>query len=84
MAISRAKKLPDPQGVLRLPTRFGRSSGPRGNLVAYPRWTKGETAIVYHASPSLYLYNLQDGSTRQVSTNPGADYRYPHGEALPK
>jgi len=51
---------------------------------AYPRWTKDEKAIVYHASPSLYLYNLKDGSTRKVSTNDGADYRYPHGEATPK
>ncbi|UCG48184.1 MAG: ankyrin repeat domain-containing protein, partial [Phycisphaerales bacterium] len=25
---------------------------------AYPRWTRDETAIVYHASPSLYLYTL--------------------------
>ena len=51
---------------------------------AYPRWTKDETAIVYHASPSLYLYTLEDGSTRKVSTNPRADYRYPHCEATPK
>ena len=51
---------------------------------AYPRWTKDERAIVYHASPSLYLYTLKDGSTRKVSTNNGADYRYPHGEATPK
>jgi hypothetical protein len=51
---------------------------------AYPRWTKDETAIVYHASPSLYLYTLEDGSTMKVSTNDGADYRYPHGEATPK
>jgi len=51
---------------------------------AYPRWTRDETAIVYHASPSLYLYTLEDGSTRKVSTNPRADYRYPHCEATPK
>jgi hypothetical protein len=51
---------------------------------AYPRWTKDEAAIVYHASPSLYLYTLQDGSTRKVSTKDGADYRYPHCEATPK
>jgi hypothetical protein len=51
---------------------------------AYPRWTKDEAAIVYHASPSLFLYTLRDGSTRQVSTNPRADYRYPHCEATPK
>jgi hypothetical protein len=51
---------------------------------AYPRWTKDETAIVYHASPSLYLYTLADGTTVKVSTNDAADYRYPHGEATPK
>jgi hypothetical protein len=51
---------------------------------AYPRWTKDEAAIVYHANPSLYLYTLKDGSTVKVSTNNGADYRYPHCEAAPK
>jgi len=51
---------------------------------AYPRWTKDEAAIVYHASPSLYMYTLEDGSTVKVSTNDGADYRYPHCEATPK
>ena len=51
---------------------------------AYPRWTKDETAIVYHAGKALYLYTLQDGSTTKVSTNDSADYRYPHGEATPK
>jgi hypothetical protein len=51
---------------------------------AYPRWTKDEKAIVYHASPSLYLYTLDDGSTIKVSTRDGADYRYPHCEATPK
>jgi hypothetical protein len=51
---------------------------------AYPRWTKDEKAIVYHASPSLYMYTLEDGSTVKVSTKEGADYRYPHGEATPK
>ncbi|MBC8217965.1 MAG: ankyrin repeat domain-containing protein [Planctomycetes bacterium] len=51
---------------------------------AYPRWNKDETAIVYHASPSLYMYTLKDGTTRQVSTRLGADYRYPHFEGAPK
>jgi hypothetical protein len=51
---------------------------------AYPRWTKDEAAIVYHASPSLYLYTLKDGSTVKVSTQDDADYRYPHCEATPK
>jgi len=51
---------------------------------AYPRWTKDETAIVYHASPSLYLYRLEDKITVKVSMNDKADYRYPHCEATPK
>jgi len=51
---------------------------------AYPRWTRDEKAIVYHASPSLYLYTLKGGSTQKVSTKDGADYRYPHMEATPK
>ena len=51
---------------------------------AYPRWTKDEQAIVYHASPSLYIYSVKDGSTAKVSTQEGADYRYPHMEATPK
>jgi len=51
---------------------------------AYPRWTKDEKAIVYHASPSLYLYTLANGTTVKVSTSDGADYRYPHCEATPK
>ena len=50
---------------------------------AYPRFTKGETSIVYHADGKLFLYSLVDGSTRQVSTDDKADYRYPHGEASP-
>ena len=56
----------------------------RNRWFAYPRWTKDEKAIVYHASPSLYLYTLKDGSTRKVSTKDGTDYRYPHCEATPK
>ena len=51
---------------------------------AYPRWSKDEKVIVYHASPSLYIYNVEDGSTGKVSTQEGADYRYPHMEAAPK
>jgi hypothetical protein len=50
---------------------------------AYPRFTKGETSIVYQAGGQLFLYSLADGSTTQVSTDAKADYRYPHGEATP-
>ncbi|NOY82882.1 MAG: hypothetical protein GXP31_17940 [Kiritimatiellaeota bacterium] len=55
---------------------------------AYPRWTKDEKAVVYHANTTgkgiLFMYTLEDGLTRRISTNPNADYRYPHGEAAPK
>jgi hypothetical protein len=50
---------------------------------AYPRFTKDESSIVYHAGGKLFLYSLADESTRQVSTDDQADYRYPHGEATP-
>jgi Tol biopolymer transport system component len=54
---------------------------------AYPRWIDGESAVVYHSSETgknqLYVYRLEDGSTRKVSTDAKADYRYPHGEAAP-
>jgi Tol biopolymer transport system component len=54
---------------------------------AYPRWIDGESAVVYHSSETgknqLYVYRLTDGSTQRVSTDPQADYRYPHGEAAP-
>lgn len=50
----------------------------------YPRWTKDESAIVYHAGGKLFLYTLADGSTKQVSTDDNADYRYPHAQATPK
>lgn len=49
----------------------------------YPRWTKDGAAIVYMAGGKLFLHTLADGSTKQVSTDPKADYRYPHGEATP-
>jgi hypothetical protein len=51
---------------------------------AYPRWTKGEKAIVFHATPELHLYTLKSGVTTKVSTNPRAEYRYPHGAGMPK
>ncbi len=55
--------------------------------IAYPRWIDGESAVVYHSGETgknqLYVYRLDDGSTKRVSTNAKADYRYPHGEAAP-
>lgn len=55
---------------------------------AYPRWNRDETVIVYHANETgkgaLWVYTLEDGSTTRVSTDPRADYRYPHFEDVPK
>ena len=54
---------------------------------AYPRWIDGESAVIYHSTQTgkgqLYVYRLEDGSTKRVSTNPAAVYLYPHGEAAP-
>jgi serine/threonine-protein kinase RIO1 len=47
----------------------------------------GKEAVVYHFGETgknqLYVYRLEDASTKRVSTNASADYRYPHGEAAP-
>ena len=51
---------------------------------AYPRWSKDESSIVYHAGGKLYIYKPEDGSTQKVSTNDKVDYRYPHFEDAPK
>ena len=51
---------------------------------AYPRWSKDESSIVYHAGGKLYIYKPEDGSTHKVSTNDKVDYRYPHFEDAPK
>ena len=50
---------------------------------AHPRFTQGGPSIVYHAGEKLFLYMTANGSTKQVSTDDKADYRYPHGEAAP-
>jgi hypothetical protein len=55
--------------------------------IAYPRWIDGEAAVIYHSGETgknqLYVYRFDDGSTKRVSTNPQANYQYPHGEAAP-
>ena len=51
---------------------------------AYPRWTRDQSEIVYNAGRKLFLYSPDGGSTKQVSTDDQADYRYPHGEGTPK
>jgi hypothetical protein len=54
---------------------------------AYPRWIDGESAVIYHSGETgknqLYVYRLEDGQIKRISTNAVADYRYPHGEAAP-
>ncbi|MEO0414726.1 MAG: hypothetical protein AAF226_07220 [Verrucomicrobiota bacterium] len=51
---------------------------------AYPRWSKDESSIVYQAGGRLYIYKPTEGTTRKVSTDDKADYRYPHFEGVPK
>jgi Tol biopolymer transport system component len=64
-------------------------ANPEGKEIwyAYPRWIEGESAVVYHSTQTgkgqLYVYRLEDASTKRVSANLAADYRYPHGEAAP-
>ncbi len=54
---------------------------------AYARWIDGEKSIVYHANTTgkgeLFTYRVEDRVRTKISTNPKADYRYPHGEAAP-
>jgi hypothetical protein len=68
------------------PRPFANESG-KPFWFAYPRWIDGESSVVFQSSETgrnqLYVYRLEDGSTRRVSTDPRADYRYPHGEAAP-
>jgi hypothetical protein len=71
------------KGTIRNAKPFANEEG-KPVWFAYPRWTKDEAAIIYHAGGKLYLYTLEDGSTRKVSTDDGANYMYPHGEATPK
>ena len=65
---------------------FANKAGKK-NWFAYARWIDGESAVVYHSGETghnqLYVYRLDDSSIKRVSTNPTADYRYPHGEAAP-
>ncbi len=64
-----------------------REPEPRRKRFNCPRWIQGESAVVYHLNNTgkgqLYVYQLEDDSTRRVSTNARADYRYPHGESAP-
>ncbi len=54
----------------------------------YPRWTKDQSAVVYHCDKTglnqLYMYRLSDTVTQRVSRDRNANYMFPHGEATPK
>jgi hypothetical protein len=39
---------------------------------------------VWGGRNQIYMYRLKDGSTTRVSTDPNANYKYPHGEKTPK
>lgn len=60
----------------------------RDVIYLYPRWSKDESAVMYHCNKTgknqLYMYRLKDGSTTRISTNANANYLFPHGEATPK
>jgi len=79
----------DFDGKERTLTNVKAIANPEGKKIwyDYPRWIEGGTAVVYHSGETgknqLYVYRLEDGTTRRVSTNLNADYRYPHGEAAP-
>jgi hypothetical protein len=81
--------LGDFDAATRTITNLKAIANPAGKPIwfAYARWIDGESAVVYHSGETgknqLYVYRLDDGSTRRVSTDPQADYRYPHGEAAP-
>jgi len=52
----------------------------------YPRWIGARRRWCTRqpdGKGQLFLYKLADGSTTLVSTNAGADYRYPFGEGEP-
>ena len=70
------------------PKIIANEAGDPDTIYLYPRWTKDESAVVYHCNKTgknqLYMYRLKDGSTIRVSTNADADYMFPHGEATPK
>jgi Tol biopolymer transport system component len=70
------------------PQAIANEASERDTTYLYPRWTKDESAVVYHCNKTgknqLYMYRLADGSTTRVSSDADADYMFPHGEATPK
>jgi len=72
--------------VIKNPKPFANEEG-KPLWFGYPRWIDGGKAVIYHACKpgncQLYVYRLEDRSTKRVSTDPKADYRYPCGEDAP-
>ena len=70
------------------PKVIANEAADRDATFLYPRWTRDESAVVYHhgrgGRNQLYMYRLADESMTRVSTNPGANYMFPHGEESPK
>lgn len=70
------------------PVAIANKAADKDTLFLYPRWTKDEGAVVYHSKKGgtnqLYMYRVEDGSTIRVSTDPDANYMFPHGEETPK
>ena len=72
--------------VIKNPKPFANEEG-KPLWFGYPRWIDGGRTVIYHAGKpgncQLYVYRLEDGSTKRVSIDPKADYRYPCGEDAP-
>jgi ferric-dicitrate binding protein FerR (iron transport regulator) len=55
--------------------------------VNYPRWTRDGSALLYQSTESgksqLYLYRLEDGSSRRISSDDGAEYLFASAEDTP-
>ena len=74
--------------TIKNPKPIANEASDQSTFYLYPRWTKDESAVVYHCNKTgknqLYMYRLKDGSTTRVSTNAHAHYMFPHGEETPK
>ena len=81
------RRNPNTGGYTVMQSETGSSPGDEVTYL-YPRWTKDESAVVYHCDKTgknqLYMVRLKDGSTVRVSTDAESDYLFPHGEDSPK
>ena len=46
--------------------------------------TASDDTDIWSSGNQIYMYRLKDGSTTRVSTDPNANYMFPHGEKSPK